>query len=82
MSDDNETKVVAEKAKKPTANTKRVSSKPKPVQLVRPPKTYSFDQWASCKGVPKHHRRGMRAFVKNPNRQRTLEQWDACFIGY
>jgi hypothetical protein len=50
---------------------------------VRPPKLYSFEQWAARKGIPPHHRGGLRAFVKkNPDRHRTEEQWDECFKGY
>jgi len=49
---------------------------------VKPARRYSFEQWASRRGVKAHHRGGLRAFTKNPDKPRTLEDWDACFKGY
>lgn len=46
------------------------------------PKLYTFDQWAARKGVPQHHRGGMRAFVSNVNKSRSLEAWDKLFSEY
>lgn len=71
-----------EKARSYSKKAPKKSPRAEPVVVVRPPKMYSFEQWAARRGVPKHHCRGMRAFVKNPNRTRTLEMWDECFVGY
>ena len=58
-------------------------SSPVRITNARPEKLLSFEQWAARKGIPSHHRGGMRAFVKkNPSRHRTAEQWDACLVGY
>jgi hypothetical protein len=62
--------------------TKKEKVRPSPVVMLKPQKLYSFDQWATRRGVPTHHRGGMRAFVKQPDKQRTLEQWDECLKGY
>jgi hypothetical protein len=51
-------------------------------EKAMPDKRYSFEQWASRNGVPVRHRRGMRAFVKNPDSNRTLVAWTECFKGY
>lgn len=64
---------------------KELNKPKKEVQIVAPKKVekaYSFEQWAKRRGVPKHHHGGMRAFVKNPNKSRSLEQWDKLFANY
>jgi hypothetical protein len=53
-----------------------------PTRSIGSPRTFSFDQWASRRGIPSHHRGGMRAFVANSSKARTLEEWDACFVSY
>lgn len=84
MSDETKTdtteKSKASKSSKKT--TKMTAPAPVAVKVAQPTKRYSFDQWAARRGVPKRHRGGLRAFVKNPNRVRTLEDWDKCFENY
>jgi hypothetical protein len=72
--------VAVEDRKKPVSKKKKVA-KVAPSQPV-PVKRYSFTQWAARNGVPAHHRGGLRAFVNNVKKQRTLAEWDACFEGY
>ena len=62
------------------AAPKKRKAAPKPP--AKPVKKYSFEQWASRRGVKSHHRAGLRAFITNSTKHRTLEEWDACFIGY
>lgn len=45
-------------------------------------KRYSFEKWAARNGVKPHHKAGLKAFVKNINKLRTLAEWDECFKGY
>lgn len=59
------------------APVKKVAAAPK-----KKAKRYSFDKWAARRGVKKHHKAGLMAFVKNVNKLRTLEEWDECFKGY
>jgi len=66
-----------EAPKKAPAKKKAVAKK-----ATKPVKRYSFDQWASRREVKARHRGGLRAFVTNPRKHRTLEEWDKCFIGY
>lgn len=54
---------------------------PRPAPKL-PKKLFTFDQWAARNGVPTHHRGGMRAFVENPNKPRSLEDWDMAFLDY
>jgi len=74
-------KVAPKAAKKKAAPkaAKKVAAKAAP---AKPSRRYSFEQWASRSGVKAHHRGGLRAFIKNPDKPRTLEDWDACFKGY
>lgn len=48
----------------------------------KPAKRFSFEQWAARMGVPGHHRGGLRAFVNNVSKHRTLQEWDECFKAY
>lgn len=92
MSEDNKKEVkpevkreaepVAEKkvAPKKAATKKRRAPARRPA--VKPEKRYSFEQWASRRGVKEHHRGGLRAFITNSKKHRTLAEWDACFKGY
>jgi len=57
-------------------------AKPRPIKFVEATKTYSFEQWVTRRDIPIHHRRGLRAFIKNPDRHRSLEAWDALFVNY
>jgi len=70
-------KKVAKKAAPKAAKKEVVKAAP-----AKPARRYSFEQWASRRGVKAHHRGGLRAFTKNPDKPRTLEDWDACFKGY
>jgi hypothetical protein len=47
-----------------------------------PVKRFTFEQWAVQKGLKEHHKAGMKAFCKNPNKLRTVEDWDKAFEGY
>lgn len=77
------TKKAAFKAPKKKAAPKKAAKKAAPKKAaVKPSRRYSFEQWASRRGVKAHHRGGLRAFIKNPDKPRTLEDWDACFKGY
>lgn len=79
-----EAEPVAEKKEAPKkAPTKKRRSAPaaRPV-AVKPEKRYSFEQWASRRGVKEHHRGGLRAFITNSKKHRSLAEWDACFKGY
>ena len=69
----------APKKAAPKKAAKKVAAKAAP---VKPSRRYSFEQWASRRGVKAHHRGGLRAFIKNPDKPRPLEDWDACFKGY
>lgn len=42
----------------------------------------SLAQYAAQRQVKRHHLGGMRAFIKNPDRVRTLEEWDKVFRDY
>jgi len=64
---------------KKTTPKKAAPKKAAPAPFV---KRYSFDQWASRRGVKNHHRGGLRAFITNSKKSRTLAEWDACFTGY
>lgn len=59
------------------APAKKVAAAP-----VKKEKRFSFDKWAARRGVKKHHKAGLMAFVKNVNKLRTLEEWDQAFKGY
>lgn len=52
------------------------------VKAPEPARKVSFDQWAARRGVKTEHKRGMRAFVKNPDRVRTMADWDDAFKAY
>ena len=56
-----------------------------PVRAVQPRpvvKKVSFVQWASFRDVPIRHRPGLKAFVKFPQKKRSIEEWDNCFKNY
>lgn len=42
----------------------------------------TFAQWAKSKGVPSRHFAGMQAFLPNPDRSFTSEEWDEIFSKY
>lgn len=68
-----------EAPKKAAPKKRAAPKKAAPAPFV---KRYSFDQWASRRGVKNHHRGGLRAFITNSKKSRTLAEWDACFTGY
>lgn len=76
------------KAAKSAKFTEKVTSKvvvkkrETPSRPAKPEKLHSFEQWASRRGVVAHHRGGLRAFITNSTKHRTLDEWDACFKGY
>ena len=82
MSDTEKTEEVVSSTKK------RVKVKPAPV--VSPPvakharraRVFRFEQWAARRGVAQHHQGGLRAYVQNVHKPRTLEEWDKCFQDY
>ena len=57
-----------------------------PVEAVAPVRVrrnvISFTQWAKQKGVKSRHFAGMQAFLTNPDRSLTLEEWDEIFSKY
>jgi hypothetical protein len=78
-----ETKFVAKseaKAVKAAPKKRKVAAKRPPV--TKPVKRYTFEQWAARRGVKNHHRGGLRAFIKNSTKPRTLADWDLGFKGY
>jgi hypothetical protein len=78
-----ETKFVARseaKAVKAAPKKRKVAAK-RPA-VTKPVKRYTFEQWAARRGVKVHHRGGLRAFIKNSTKPRTLEDWDLGFKGY
>lgn len=52
------------------------------VSAVAPARRVSFDQWAAKRAIKESHRRGMRAFIKTPDRVRTIAEWDEAFKAY
>lgn len=81
-----DTKEAPEEKKEGKATPKKKTPKKKTQKraVALPPrkKKISFDVWATRRDVKLHHRRGMKAFVSNPNLPRTLEEWDSLFIDY
>lgn len=73
---------VEEAPKKARRTKKAKKSSPIPVPITIKVKRYSFEKWAARRGVKSHHRPGLKAYVKNVNKLRTLEEWDECFKGY
>jgi len=55
---------------------------PAPVKKKFRGRKYTFEQWAKRRGVLAHHKGGLRAYVANVNKPRTLEDWDECFKDY
>ncbi len=73
---------VAKKAPAKKKSRKKASgSKPKPA-AIRRARVYRFEQWAARRGVPQHHQGGLRAYVRDVHKPRTLEEWDECFKDY
>jgi hypothetical protein len=71
----------SKKAKKATKVEPPVVAAPlaAPRKKVR---LFTFEQWASRRNVAKHHLGGMKAFVADSQKPRTLEDWDAAFDAY
>jgi len=61
---------------------------PEPVKKVPRPrptpkvKRISFHQYAVLKDIPERHRPGLTAFVKFPQKKRSIEEWDTCLKDY
>jgi len=58
-----------------------------PVQIAvvapaAPARRVSFEQWAAKRNIKDSHKRGMRAYVKTPDRVRTMAEWDEAFKAY
>lgn len=53
--------------------------RPRPVPKV---KRISFQQYCVLKEIPERHRPGLKAFVKFPQKKRSIEEWDKCFKNY
>jgi hypothetical protein len=79
--------------KKPSRRPSRKSSEAKAAPVKTPPpvppvvrarrgKMYTFEQWAKRRGIPTRHKGGLRAYVDNVNKPRTLEEWETCFKDY
>ncbi len=81
-----EVKREAEPVARKKVAPKKAATKKRPAPArraaVKPEKRHSFEQWASRRGVKEHHRGGLRAFITNSKKHRTLAEWDACFKGY
>lgn len=47
-----------------------------------PTKRFTFEQWAGNRMIKEHHKSGLRTFCGNPNKLRTMEEWDKAFEQY
>jgi hypothetical protein len=47
-----------------------------------PVKRFTFEQWAAQAGVKDQHKSGLRAFCKNTDKLRTIEDWYIIFENY
>lgn len=47
-----------------------------------PVKRFTFEQYAVQRMIKEHHKSGLMAYCKNPNKLRTLEEWDKAFENY
>ena len=57
--------------------------KPVPVPVPKPKvKKVTFTQYAVLKNIPERHRPGLKAFVKFPQKKRSIEEWEKCFKDY
>ncbi len=85
---DKETKSTYSQDKKASPQADAPKRAPKAPVVVTPrpvtkdEKKFTFERWAARKGIPSHHRAGMRAFVSNPDKMRSQEEWDSCFLTY
>ena len=59
---------------------------PLPVEAVAPVRVrrneITFTQWAKQKGIKTRHFAGMQAFLTNPDRPLTSQEWDEIFSKY
>jgi hypothetical protein len=60
-------------------STKKAARK---ASMPRRARVYTFEQWARRRGVKQHHKRGLRAYVPDVERSRSLEEWTDCFKDY
>lgn len=85
MRDDNVSDYPTEAPSEPTED-ERVTNPRTTKSAVRvnakAAKRVTFDVYARRKLIKKTHIPGMRAFTKNPNVPRTLEEWDKFFESY
>lgn len=70
--------------KKSSRKSSSASTPARKVQVVPPrsSRKVSFDAWAKRRGVKEHHKGGLRAFVSQPDKLRTLQEWDREFENY
>ena len=61
------------------APVKKATPRPRPSPRV---KRISFSQYAVIKRIANRHRPGLTAFVKYPQKKRSIEEWDECFKNY
>jgi len=55
---------------------------PKPAAPRPQVKRISFIQYAALKDIPERRRPGLLAFIKYPQKKRSIEEWDSCFKNY
>lgn len=53
-----------------------------PAQKIVSNRRYTFIQWAVRRGKKPQHQPGMKAYVRNPDKPRTIEEWDKLFVTY
>ena len=88
MSEDIKKEVKSETKFEARSEAKAVKAAPKKRKVAakrpatKPVKRYTFEQWAARRGVKNHHRGGLRAFIKNSTKPRSLADWDSGFKGY
>lgn len=76
---------MSDKEEKVEEPTKKITKKITPQRqspFARAPRKVSFDVWAKTRGVKDHHKGGMKAFIKNPDVPRILEEWDRLLKNY
>lgn len=89
MSDETEkietTEEITKPRKKASKKAASAAEKKTPVRKATMPRrarTYTFEQWARRREVKQHHKRGLRAYVPDIERSRSLEEWDDSFKDY
>lgn len=87
MDEEDKKKESVEKTEEAPPAKKKRSTRPKKaepqVKALRPkPRLFSFTQYVRIRNIRRTHIAGMRAFVPNPNKRKTLEDWDSLFNNY